>query len=139
VADDDPPKAAREDEAPEGGERSIEDLSRQLAERIRNSPNRHELTDYAVQVLRDSSEDSDHDELIRDRSGGEQAPKRDPFNPIAFGIPLLVIGAVLSMTGLLTGIGLLVIGVALIMVVYGLLISVLWRGRGRKPERSEGG
>jgi len=138
VADDTSSKTPPSTETPPPGERSIEDISRELAERIRNSPNRHEMTDYAVQMLRDSSEDTDHAELVQ-KSGAGTVRKRDPFNPIAFGIPLLVIGAVLAMTGLLTGIGLLIIGVALIMVVYGFLVSLLWRGRSSQAESGSDG
>ena len=125
---------AAEAQAQEDTERGIEDLARELANKIRSAKNRHELTDYAVSVLRESSEESDQADLVRDTEARRDR-KRDPFNPIAFGIPLLVIGAVLAMTGLLTGIGLVIIGIALAMVAYGFLVTLVFRGRGSGQKR----
>ncbi len=62
-----------------------------------------------------------------------KASKGDPFNPIAFGIPLLVIGVVLCATGILIGPGLGVIGIGVLMVLYGLVVSLFTR-RGRAKE-----
>lgn len=113
----------------EDAERSVEALARELASRLRNLDNRQELTDYAVSVLRDSNEEAGQDEAAR--RGFVKASKGDPFNPIAFGIPLLVIGLVLCATGILVGPGLGVIGIALLMVVYGLIVSLFSRAKGR--------
>jgi hypothetical protein len=65
-----------------------------------------------------------------------RAGKNDPFNPIAFAIPLFVIGAILCATGILAGVGLGIIGIALVMVLWGLVVSFFSRGprRGSKPE-----
>jgi hypothetical protein len=116
-----------DDRDSEEQDRDVEELARALAERIRAMPNRHEMTDYAVSLLKESSEDTDQAELARDTK--EMVRRSDPFNPIAFGIPLFVIGAVLAMTGLLTGIGMLVIAIAIVMVLYGLVVSLLFRRR----------
>jgi len=113
----------------EDAERSVEALARELASRLRTLDNRQELTDYAVSVLRDSNEEAGQDENAR--RGFVKASKGDPFNPIAFGIPLLVIGLVLCATGILVGPGLGVIGIALLMVVYGLIVSLFSRTKSR--------
>ena len=122
-------------ESDEQRDREVEDLARALADRIRAMPNRHEMTDYAVSLLKESGEDADQAELAHDRV--EHAARGDPFNPIAFGIPLFVIGAVLAATGLLTGIGILVIGIAILMVIYGFVISVFSRRRPSAEPKSK--
>ena len=113
----------------EDAERSVEALARELASHLRTLDNRQELTDYAVSLLRESNEEANQDEnALR---GFVKASKGDPFNPIAFGIPLLVIGLVLCATGILVGPGLGVIGIALLLVVYGLIVSLFSRAKGR--------
>ena len=99
----------------------VEQLARELADRLRLLPNRQELTDYAVSILRESNEEADQEEVARESIA--RAARNDPFNPIAFAIPVFIIGAVLCVTGLLTGPGLVIIGIALIMVVYGLFVA----------------
>ena len=115
----------------EGSDREIEDLAKELAGKLRNLKNREELTDYAVSLLRESNEEADQ----RDYQARTvaRASKGDPFNPIAFGIPLLVIGVVLCATGILIGPGLGVIGIGVLMVLYGLVVSIFSR-RGRSDE-----
>lgn len=112
---------------------SVEQLARELAERLRAMPNRQELTDYAVSLLKESNEDAGQAEQARAML--DRAKRNDPFNPIAFGIPLFVIGAVLCATGILAGPGLGIIAIAIAMVGWGLLVS-FFSGRGgdaRKP------
>ncbi|HSR57143.1 MAG TPA: hypothetical protein VLL57_03090 [Candidatus Binataceae bacterium] len=111
---------------------AVEALAKELAERLRGLKNRDELTDYAVSVLRDSNEEAGQQENAQ--RGVARASKGDAFNPIAFGIPLLVIGAVLCATGILIGPGLGVIGIGLLMVLYGLVVSLF----SRRKQRSEG-
>ncbi len=111
-------------------EQRVEDLARELAERLRGMPNRAELTDFAVSVLRESAEDAEQADQAR--HSVETAGKADAFNPIAFAIPLFVIGAVLCATGILVGPGLGIIGIALLMGIYGLAMAAFSR-------RSEGG
>ena len=112
----------------------VEELARELAERLRSMPNRQELTDYAVSLLKESNEDAGASEQAA--AMVERAKRNDPFNPIAFAIPLLVIGAVLCATGILFGIGLAVIGIAVLMVLWGLIVSFFSRVRrpAGKPE-----
>jgi len=105
----------------------VEELTRELADRIRSMPNRQELTDYAVSLLKESNEQQEHAELVRDTS--RKAGEADAFNPIAFGIPLFVIGAVLCATGILIGPGLGVMAIAAMMVLYGFGVSVFSRRR----------
>jgi hypothetical protein len=107
-------------DSPTNDER-VETLAKELADRLRAMPNRQELTDYAVSILKESSEDAGASEQAA--AMVERAAKNDPFNPIAFAIPLLVIGAVLCATGILAGIGLCVIGIALLMVLWGLIAA----------------
>lgn len=107
----------------------VEQLAKELADKLRNLKNRDELTDYAVSLLRESNEEADQKE--HQKRGVARASKGDPFNPIAFGIPLLVIGAVLCATGILIGPGLGVIGIGVLMVLYGLVVSIFSRsGKG---------
>ncbi|HLX37883.1 MAG TPA: hypothetical protein VKR29_08775 [Candidatus Binataceae bacterium] len=109
----------------EGTDREIEDLAKELATKLRNLKNREELTDYAVSLLRESNEEADQREY--QKRTVTRASKGDPFNPIAFGIPLLVIGVVLCATGILIGPGLGVIGIGVLMVLYGLVVSLFTR------------
>ena len=103
----------------------VEQLARELADRLRAMPNRAELTDYAVSMLRESAEEADQSDLARDST--DRLRKGDPFNPIAFAIPLFVIGAVLCATGILIGPGIGIIGVAVLMAVFGLGLA-MFRG-----------
>jgi len=112
----------------------VEELAKELADRLRAMPNRQELTDYAVSLLKESNEDAGTSEQAA--AMVERAARNDPFNPIAFAIPLFVIGAVLCATGILAGVGLGVIGIALLMVAWGLIVSFFSRFRrgADKPE-----
>ena len=105
----------------------VEALAKELADRLRAMPNRQELTEYAVSILKESNEDAGASEQAA--AMVERAARNDPFNPIAFAIPLLVIGAVLCATGILAGVGLGVIGIAVLMVVWGLLVAFFGRFR----------
>ena len=106
-------------------------LPKELADKLRELKNRDELTDYAVSLLRESNEEADQKEY--QKRTVTRASKGDPFNPIAFGIPLLVIGVVLCATGILIGPGLGVIGIGVLMVLYGLVVSLFSR-RGKRGE-----
>ncbi|MGH8672063.1 MAG: hypothetical protein ACREUA_08535 [Burkholderiales bacterium] len=110
----------------DANDQRIEQLSRELADRLRALPNRDEMTDYAVSLLRESNEEAGQQDQIR--ASIEKAATNDPFNPIAFAIPLFVVGAVLAATGILAGPGLGIIALAALMVLYGLAVSIL-RGR----------
>lgn len=109
-------------------DRAVEDLARELSERLREMPNRQEMTDYAVSLLKDSNEEADQADLARDSK--VKAARGDPFNPIAFAIPLLVVGLVLMATGLLTGMGILVVAIAVVMFAYGLIVPFFSRSGG---------
>lgn len=105
----------------------VEALAKELADRLRAMPNRQELTDYAVSILKESNEDAGQSEQAA--AMAERAARNDPFNPIAFAIPLFVIGAVLCATGILAGPGLGVIGIASLMVLWGLIVAFFGRFR----------
>jgi hypothetical protein len=114
----------------------VEQLAKELAERLRAMPNRQELTDYAVSLLKESNEDAGQSEQAAAMIA--RAGKNDPFNPFAFAIPLFVIGAVLCATGILAGVGLGVIGIALLMILWGLVVSLFSRRpRSRAKEGPE--
>ena len=115
-------------------DQAIEEIARTLADRLRAMSNRQEMTDYAVSLLRESNEEADQEELARDTRA--KIARGDPFNPIAFGIPLFVIGAVLLATGILAGPGIGVMFIAVLMVLYGIVVSVFSRGR---KSASQGG
>ncbi|MGH7779881.1 MAG: hypothetical protein ACREQR_08645 [Candidatus Binataceae bacterium] len=122
--------AAAEAEAPAqpqgtANDRAVEDLARELSERLRAMPNRQEMTDYAVSLLKESNEEAEQADLARDSQ--VKAARGDPFNPIAFAIPLLVVGLVLMATGLLTGMGVLVVAIAIAMFIYGLIVPMFSR------------
>jgi hypothetical protein len=119
---------------PAGSEREaqrVEELARELAEQLRAMENRQELTDYAVSLLRDSAEEAHHAEQARESV--EKAASSEAFNPIAFGIPLLVVGAVLCATGILSGPGLGIIAIAALMVVWGLVVAIFGPRKTRGP------
>lgn len=120
----------------ERDQQKVEALTRQLAEQLRSMGNRQEMTDFAVSMLRESAEEAGQQELAQQSA---QRGKRDPFNPIAFGIPLLVIGAVLCGTGILIGPGLAIIAIAAAMVVYGLVVAVIFRAKPDKADASKAG
>jgi hypothetical protein len=125
--------STKQDEESQSSDEGVEALARELAERLRAMPNRQELTDYAVSILKESNEDAGQaEQAVISR---EAASKRDPFNPIAFGIPLLVIGAVLCATGILVGPGLGVMAIALLMVLWGVIVSVFSRVWDRATRR----
>ena len=106
-------------------EQRVEELAHELAERLRTLPNRTELTDYAVGLLRDSAEEANQAEQAH--QSVERLRKGDPFNPIAFAIPLFVIGVVLCATGILIGPGMGIMGIAVLMALYGIGLA-LFRG-----------
>ncbi len=105
----------------------VEALAKALADRLRAMPNRQELTDYAVSILKESNENAGQSEQAA--AMAERAAKNDPFNPIAFAIPLLIIGAVLCATGILAAVGLGIIGIAVLMVLWGLIVAFFSRFR----------
>jgi hypothetical protein len=113
----DPTKSAEESE---GESKRIEELATELAERLRDSPDRAELTDYAVNILRESAEEAAHQQQAEEmRQAAGKTGGRAAFNPIALAIPLFVIGAVLAATGILIGPGLGLIGLAVLTALYG--------------------
>jgi len=124
--------STKQDPESKSGDDQVEQLARELAGRLRAMPNRQELTDYAVSLLKDSNEEAAQTEQAH--SSAKRAAKNDPFNPIAFGIPLFLIGVVLCATGLLAGIGLGIIAIAFIMVAWGLVMSLFSGGSEKGPD-----
>ena len=85
------------DNESQANDERVEKLAKELADRLRAMPNRQELTDYAVSLLKESNEDAGTAEQAAAMVA--RAARNDPFNPIAFAIPLFVIGAILCATG----------------------------------------
>ena len=54
----------------EGAERNVEELAKELADKLRGLKNRDELTDYAVSLLRESNEEADQKEYQKRTSRG---------------------------------------------------------------------
>ena len=130
--DKNPGDAEATDSESEAADRTVENLAKELADKLRGLKNRDELTDYAVSLLRESNEEAGQHENQQRQVA--RASKGDAFNPIAFGIPLMVIGLVLCGTGILVGPGLAVIGIATLMVLYGLVVSLFSRRKQRSIE-----
>jgi hypothetical protein len=130
--DKDPAGSETPDSESEAADRTVENLAKELADKLRGLKNRDELTDYAVSLLRESNEEAGQHENQQRQVA--RASKGDAFNPIAFGIPLMVIGVVLCATGILIGPGLGVIGIATLMVLYGLVVSLFSRRKQRSVE-----
>jgi Flp pilus assembly protein TadB len=130
--DKDPAGSETPDSESEAADRTVENLAKELADKLRGLKNRDELTDYAVSLLRESNEEAGQHENQQRQVA--RASKGDAFNPIAFGIPLMVIGVVLCATGILIGPGLGVIGIATLMVLYGLVVSLFSRRKQRSIE-----
>ena len=130
--DKNPDNTEAADSESEAADRTVENLAKELADKLRNLKNRDELTDYAVSLLRESNEEAGQAENQQRQVA--RAKKGDAFNPIAFGIPLMVIGVVLCATGILIGPGLGVIGIATLMVLYGLVVSLFSRRKQRSIE-----
>jgi len=130
--DKNPGDSEATDSESEAADRTVENLAKELADKLRGLKNRDELTDYAVSLLRESNEEAGQHENQQRQVA--RASKGDAFNPIAFGIPLMVIGLVLCGTGILVGPGLAVIGIATLMVLYGLVVSLFSRRKQRSIE-----
>jgi hypothetical protein len=109
----------------------VEALTRELAEAINQSQadGRVEMRDYAIDLLRDSvgTEVEAPDEVADARS------KTVPLNPFALGIPVLLIGVVLTFIFTPVGIALLLVGI--VLCVIGVAMAVFrstrerWRSR----------
>ena len=126
--------STKPDSDSDANDERVEQLAKELADRLRAMPNRQELTDYAVSLLKESNEDAGQSEQAAAMVA--RAGKNDPFNPFAFAIPLIVIGAVLAATGILAGVGLVIIFIAILMIVWGLVVSFF--SRGPRPPAKQG-
>ena len=116
------PNTTKDREERENLERRVEALANEIAELINSGKGeeRNDLKDLALSVVREevrSGEDSAAGSLGREEPGAA-------FNPIAIGIPLFLVGAVMLV--LFPPVGLLLLGLAGLMVVWGLLVSLLF-------------
>lgn len=116
------PNTTKDREERENLERRVEALANEIAELINSGKGeeRNDLKDLALSVVREevrSGDDSAAGSLGREKPG-------EAFNPIAIGIPLFLVGAVMLI--LFPPVGLLLLGLAGLMVVWGLLVSLLF-------------
>jgi hypothetical protein len=102
-------------------EQRIEGLAAEIAGLIESgsAESRRDLCDLAVG-------------LVRERTAGVEIPppaqgtaSAAPFNPIAFSIPLLLVGFVL--VGIFPPVGLLILLFALVTLAWGLVAALLFR------------
>jgi len=104
----------------------IEDLARALADTINEAevagrPGiRGELRDVAISVLQDGVALPEPESVTAPETAGE------PFNPLAMGIPFVLLGVVLFF--LFPPVGMALLAAAAAMIVWGLLAS-LWTRR----------
>jgi hypothetical protein len=111
-------------------ERRVEALAGEIAALINTSRGgeRNDLRDLALSIVREEvrsgEEAGDEPEL-------ERAPAK-PFNTVAMGIPVFLVGAV--MTVLFPPMGLLLCAVALALIGWGVAVSVFSRRGGRPRE-----
>jgi hypothetical protein len=103
----------------------VEDLAREIIKTVNEAevaerPNiRAELKDFAISLLQDSIAPVEPVSAVAEESAGAT------FNPLAMGIPLLLVGAVLFF--LFPPVGMMLFAVAVLMVVWGLFASLVRR------------
>lgn len=110
----------------------VEELTRELAEAINKSQadGRVEMRDYAIDLLRDSI-GSEVDPPTEEAGPRSQA---QPLNPFALGLPVLLIGVVLTFIFTPVGAALFLLGI--VICTFGVVMAVFrstrerWRSRG---------
>jgi hypothetical protein len=105
-------------------DRSVLTLAREIADKINAGPieGRDVLREMAVNAVRDQVE-------VVVPPPPESKPGQTSFNPLAIGIPLVLVGAVL--VALFPPVGLLMFGVAAVMAIWGVLATLFARGYSR--------
>jgi hypothetical protein len=81
---------------------------------------RKDLRDLATGLLREAISEA---EGVPEAHGARAGPA--PFSPLAVAIPLLLVGVLLVF--LFPPVGLVILGMAMIMLVWGLIASILFR------------
>jgi hypothetical protein len=88
------------------------------------------MRDYAIDLLRDSVAS----ETVADSVGQGEGSKAPPLNPFALGIPVLLIGIVLSFIFTPVGMALLLLGTVICVVGVGMAVfrsaRQRWSSRG---------
>ena len=110
----------------------VEELTRELAEAINEAEaaGRVVMRDYAIDLLRDSV----GTEVAPAPESAALAAEAPPLNPFALGIPLLLIGVVLTFIFTPVGVGLFLLGI--VTCAAGVVMAVFrstrdrWRSRG---------
>lgn len=99
----------------------IEDLTRRLVEVVNKAgpEHRQDLREYAIDLLRDGTEAVDTPAPRAART------KQQSNNPLGLGILLLIVG--LPMTLLFAPMGIGLVGIALVMCVWGVVMTVIRR------------
>ena len=104
-------------------ERRVETLASELAEVInsRQGEERNDLKDLALSVVREEVRSGE-----QNAEGGRAQEKLEgSFNPIAMGIPVFLVVALMIV--LFPPVGLLLLSVAGLMVVWGVVVSLFTR------------
>ena len=111
----------------------VEHLTRELAEAINDADaaGRVEMRDYAIDLLRDSV----GSEVTEPSGARPRADARPPLNPFALGIPILLIGALLTVIFPPVGAALLALGTVTCLV--GIVMAMFRSARERWRSRSD--
>jgi hypothetical protein len=111
----------------------VEKLTRELAEAINDAEasGRVVMRDYAIDLLRDSVGGE-----VAERSGPQSgAAARPPLNPFALGIPILLIGALLTV--IFPPVGAAMLGLGLVTCLVGTVMAMFRSARERWRSRSD--
>jgi hypothetical protein len=111
----------------------IDELTRELADAINEAEAEGRLVrrDYAIDVLRDSVPT----DVPEPPAGTEGGAARPPLNPFALGIPLVLMGVVLTFIFTPVGVALLLLGALTCFI--GLLMAIVRSTRDRFRARSD--
>jgi len=117
----------------DGVDERIDQLTRELAEAINEAEaeGRVVMRDYAIDLLRDEVETQ-----AQAPADGTVSRSSPPLNPFALGIPVLLIGVVLTFIFTPVGVALLLLGT--LTCVIGVLMAVARSARDRWRSGSEG-
>lgn len=111
----------------------VEQLTRELADAINDAQasGRAEMRDYAIDLLRDSVGSE-----VAERTGPpSSAAARPPLNPFALGIPILLIGALLTV--IFPPIGAAMLGVGTVTCLVGMAMAMFRSARERWRSRTD--
>jgi len=123
----------RPDLAADGVDSRVDQLTRELAEAINEAEagGRVVMRDYAIDLLKDSISS----EVVASGEDATVPAKSPPLNPFALGIPVLLIGVVLTFIFTPVGVVLLLLGT--VICVVGVVMAMVRSARDRWRSRSD--